>query len=154
MQPRRLVDRQREGLRHRQPVAVLLVKFGMVLGRRVLPGVEQPGRRGIEPSAIFGKGDRQSLAIGGGLLMRQRQAAERFGQILSRWPLGDATGASDQEVGGHAVMAVGYSDASQRFLIRNSWGPKWGINGYFTLPYEYVTNSEMTSDLWTIRLVQ
>ncbi|MBV8818192.1 MAG: C1 family peptidase [Acidobacteriaceae bacterium] len=62
--------------------------------------------------------------------------------------------ANDQELGGHAVMAVGYSDASQRFLIRNSWGPKWGINGYFTLPYEYVTNTDLTSDLWTIRFVE
>ena len=29
-------------------------------------------------------------------------------------------------VGGHAVLAVGYDDKSQRFTVRNSWGTSWG----------------------------
>ena len=29
-------------------------------------------------------------------------------------------------LGGHAVMAAGYDDASQRFLVRNSWGAVGG----------------------------
>ena len=63
--------------------------------------------------------------------------------------------AADESVlGGHAVLAVGYSDASQRFLVRNSWGPAWGINGHFTIPYEYLTNTNLADDFWTIRLVQ
>lgn len=41
-------------------------------------------------------------------------------------------------VGGHAVLAVGYDDASQGFLVRNSWGASWGLGGYFTLPYAYL----------------
>jgi C1A family cysteine protease len=61
---------------------------------------------------------------------------------------------NEQVLGGHAVMAVGYSDASQRFLVRNSWGPSWGINGYFTLPYAYATDQNLADDFWTIRLVQ
>jgi len=32
------------------------------------------------------------------------------------------------------VMAVGYDDSSQRFIVRNSWGKGWGLGGYFTLP--------------------
>jgi C1A family cysteine protease len=57
-------------------------------------------------------------------------------------------------VGGHAVMAVGYDDAAQRFLIRNSWGPDWGKAGYFTMPYEYLTTNSLADDFWTIRIVQ
>lgn len=57
-------------------------------------------------------------------------------------------------VGGHAVMAVGYDDATQRFLIRNSWGPDWGKAGYFTMPYEYLTTNNLADDFWTIRIVQ
>jgi C1A family cysteine protease len=63
-------------------------------------------------------------------------------------------GADEAVLGGHAVLAVGYSDASQRFLVRNSWGPAWGINGHFTIPYTYLTNSDLADDFWTIRLEQ
>lgn len=56
-------------------------------------------------------------------------------------------------VGGHAVLAVGYNDSSQRFVVRNSWGPKWGMKGYFTMPYTYLTTSNLADDFWTIRLV-
>ena len=31
-------------------------------------------------------------------------------------------GPDEDVVGGHAVLAVGYDDASQTFLVRNSWG--------------------------------
>ncbi|WP_280701372.1 C1 family peptidase [Kitasatospora sp. GP82] len=60
---------------------------------------------------------------------------------------------SDQVLGGHAVLAVGYDDSTQRFLVRNSWGPDWGLDGYFTLPYAYLTEQGLSSDFWTIRVV-
>jgi C1A family cysteine protease len=63
-------------------------------------------------------------------------------------------GASETALGGHAVMAAGYDDASGRFLVRNSWGTEWGIGGYFTIPYAYLTNGDLAADFWTIRLVR
>ncbi len=51
-------------------------------------------------------------------------------------------------------MAVGYDDSKQTFLIRNSWGPKWGKKGYFTIPYAYLTSNRLASDFWTIRGVE
>jgi len=60
----------------------------------------------------------------------------------------------DEELlGGHAVLAVGYDDAGSRFLVRNSWGTGWGQEGYFTLPYEYLTERSLSSDFWTVRSV-
>jgi C1A family cysteine protease len=56
-------------------------------------------------------------------------------------------------VGGHAVLAVGYIDAEQMFLVRNSWGPTWGRKGYFKMPYAYLTDADLSDDLWTIRLI-
>ena len=41
---------------------------------------------------------------------------------------------NEQLEGGHAVLAVGYDDANQWFIVRNSWGTEWGIKGDFTLP--------------------
>jgi C1A family cysteine protease len=57
-------------------------------------------------------------------------------------------------IGGHAVMAAGYDDTNQRFIVRNSWGAGWGKNGCFTIPYAYLTSAQLASDFWTIRLVK
>jgi C1A family cysteine protease len=59
--------------------------------------------------------------------------------------------AKEKVVGGHAVMAVGYNDGKERFLVRNSWGPDWGKSGYFTMPYAYLGNRSLSDDFWTVR---
>jgi C1A family cysteine protease len=68
-------------------------------------------------------------------------------------------------VGGHAVLAVGYSNPKGHLIVRNSWGPSWGDHGYFYMPYEYVTGSKaspdsspidgahLASDFWAIQMV-
>ncbi len=57
----------------------------------------------------------------------------------------------ERVVGGHAVLAVGYDDPHRRFIVRNSWGARWGMRGYFTLPYDYLANRDLADDIWTIR---
>jgi C1A family cysteine protease len=57
-------------------------------------------------------------------------------------------------LGGHAVVAVGYDDSTQRFLVRNSWGSGWGQEGYFTMPYGYLTDAGLSADFWTLRMVR
>jgi len=52
-------------------------------------------------------------------------------------------------LGGHAVVAVGYDDSTQRFMVRNSWGKGWGLAGYCTMPYQYL-NSRLASDMWRV----
>ncbi|NTV53149.1 MAG: C1 family peptidase [Candidatus Firestonebacteria bacterium] len=63
----------------------------------------------------------------------------------------DLPQAGERVVGGHAVMAVGYDDVKKRFLVRNSWGTSWGKQGYFTLPYAYLADRNLSDDFWTIR---
>jgi len=58
-----------------------------------------------------------------------------------------------KKIGGHAVLAVGYNEAKQTFLVRNSWGTVWGQKGYFTIPYAYLTNQNLSDGFWTLRLV-
>jgi C1A family cysteine protease len=59
---------------------------------------------------------------------------------------------NDSPIGGHAVMAVGYDDNNQAFIVRNSWGSTWGQAGYFYLPYAYVTNQNLADDFWSLHL--
>lgn len=62
--------------------------------------------------------------------------------------------ANESAIGGHAVLVVGYDDGPGRFRIRNSWGTGWGQNGYFTMPYDYLLNANLSDDFWTIRVVR
>jgi C1A family cysteine protease len=57
-------------------------------------------------------------------------------------------------VGKHAVIAAGYDDGRKWFIVRNSWGRKWGIKGYFTLPYDYILDRNLSADIWTIRRIR
>ena len=55
----------------------------------------------------------------------------------------------ERMMGGHAVLAVGFDQKAKRFLARNSWGKAWGMDGYFTIPFEYLET--LADDFWTIR---
>ena len=57
-------------------------------------------------------------------------------------------------LGGHAVLVVGFDDSNQWFIVRNSWGTSWGDQGYFYLPYAYLVDPNLSSDLWYISTVQ
>src|SRR5512137_857458 len=57
---------------------------------------------------------------------------------------------SERVLGGHAVVGVGYDDTQSRFIVRNSWGTGWGMQGYFTMPYEYLANPHLASDFWVV----
>jgi C1A family cysteine protease len=72
-------------------------------------------------------------------------------QQVSKTGVVDMPRAGEKMLGGHAVLAVGYDDAAKRFTVRNSWGTTWGMKGYFTMPYNYLANRNLSDDLWTIR---
>ena len=49
--------------------------------------------------------------------------------------------------GGHCVCIVGYDDSKKWFICANSWGTSWGDKGYFYMPYAYITDINLASDL-------
>ena len=56
-------------------------------------------------------------------------------------------------LGGHAVLLVGYNKYNNIFIARNSWGTRWGDNGYFYMPFEVIQNNRMSSDFWVIKSI-
>lgn len=81
---------------------------------------------------------------------------------------------SEQSIGGHAVLAVGYflKEAAREgepnddgyLIIRNSWGSDWGIAGYGFLPFRYIQGKiegvdrsatpALSDDYWTIAMLE
>jgi len=59
----------------------------------------------------------------------------------------------ETELGGHAVLCIGYRDSDRRFIVRNSWGD-WGSSGNCFMPYEYLTSRGLASDFWKVTLME
>jgi C1A family cysteine protease len=63
-------------------------------------------------------------------------------------------GSTEKLLGGHAVLAAGYDETKQCFIVRNSWGADWGVKGYCTFPYAYLLDANLCNDFWTVRVVE
>lgn len=57
----------------------------------------------------------------------------------------------EPKMGGHAVLAVGYDDAKQQLIVRNSWGSGWGDNGYFYMPYKFAQDKKRAMEWFTAK---
>ena len=53
----------------------------------------------------------------------------------------------------HAVLAVGYDDRTECITVLNSWGRSFGDDGYFYMPYDYISNSDRAFNFWKIEEV-
>ncbi|CAF3509485.1 unnamed protein product [Rotaria socialis] len=91
------------------------------------------------------------FAFGLGTFLSFAQAQTNGGRVPTPNPMYEPLNAQH---GQHAMLAVGYSDASKCFIVRNSWGDTWGDKGYCYIAYEYMTNPQLCHDLHCIRLVE
>jgi len=58
---------------------------------------------------------------------------------------------SGKREGGHCVCCVGYDDAQQYWICKNSWGPGFGEGGYFRIGYG---ECGIDGDMWAVDGVQ
>ena len=67
-------------------------------------------------------------------------------------PMPSANEVKRGEHGRHAMLCVGYSDVDNVFIVRNSWGSKWGVSGYCYMPYDYLMSKKLNGgDCWILR---
>jgi len=60
-------------------------------------------------------------------------------------------GKDEQKLGGHAMLVCGYNDDRRVFICRNSWSDAWGDKGYCYIPYDYLTNPNISWDAFCIK---
>ena len=79
--------------------------------------------------------------------------------VFDNFPMQTSTGKVsmpafwNKEVGGHAIMIVGYDPASKLYKFANSWATTWGDNGYGYLPSKYLLRYMAEIDLWQVSVV-
>lgn len=57
----------------------------------------------------------------------------------------------EKELGGHEVLMVGYLKSEPHYVLcRNSWTARWGLGGYFLMPWTIVLDRNLSSDFQTI----
>lgn len=60
----------------------------------------------------------------------------------------------DPLLGGHCLFLWGYGNYDADHADgRNSWSDKWGDKGNFHIPFAYLTDPNLTSDLWSVEVV-
>lgn len=81
------------------------------------------------------------------LFHRSAKACVAHGYVLPSF-------ASDTKaVAAHAVLLVGYDNRVGCFIVRNSWGRSWGVDGHCLLRYEDVENPLFATDVVRLRCV-
>lgn len=76
-----------------------------------------------------------------------------YDSFMSKNPIKTLPDILDNIAGGHAVMIVGFTTDGY-WIMRNSWGVKWGEFGYCYLPKDYLLNPDLSDDRWSLRLVK
>ena len=100
--------------------------------------------RASEPHEIM-----QALALGfpvpfGAMIFEGFQRTDRSGDV-------ELPDTGEQCLGGHAMLIVGYNKNERHFIVRNSWGTRWGHNGYCYFPFDYIECPTLAADFWVIR---
>ena len=69
-------------------------------------------------------------------------------QYFQAYTGGVFTGSNNTSAPNHAVLLVGWDDRKGAWLLKNSWGDQWGINGFMWITYN--ANSVGTAPAWVL----
>lgn len=55
--------------------------------------------------------------------------------------------------GDHAMTIYGFNDDTRKFIVLNSWGHKFGYQGWYYISYDDFFNPKLARDFWGIRII-
>jgi C1A family cysteine protease len=79
---------------------------------------------------------------------------DSFNKITKENPVVPMPNKGERTLGGHALCVVGYDMDEKQFIVRNSWGDYWGDGGHCLFPFDYLSNSDLSRDFWTVRKIE
>lgn len=56
----------------------------------------------------------------------------------------------ERKVGGHALLCIGYDIQMHCFIVRNSWGKNWGVQGNCFIPFRVMTDPDLVLERWVV----
>jgi len=99
-------------------------------------------------------GTMKKVLVSGSVFVLGMLVYQSFMTMNGTWTVPIPNTNKEKLLGGHAVCVVGYDDSKKCFLVRNSWGTRWGLKGNFWLPYSFVMNPRLAFDAWVLYSVQ
>jgi hypothetical protein len=122
-----------EGIQRRDP------KFGFTLGRAASAAQYRSyGRRTASPVVALPSADRIVPTLDAGLPVVIAIFEPRQFDYPAPGGFVDTDGPNVPTENAHCVVVVGYDDASERLIVRNSWGRAWGDQGYCYMSYDFI----------------
>ncbi len=91
----------------------------------------------------------QDWPVAGGFLVPESMMApetQKTGRVA-------AFAKGEDNLGGHAVLFVGYDRRAKELIFQNSWGPSWGERGYGRLPFVF-WNEGWLADCRAVKVVE
>ena len=77
----------------------------------------------------------------------------QFNDIVSTDPVVKIPESGQTPIGSHAVCIVGYDQERNQLIVKNSFGPDWGMQGYFLMPFDYAKTEITDSWVFDIDLI-
>ncbi len=112
------------------------------------------GRQAMEYARVAqGHGVRAALADGLPVVFGM-MLHESFNRVPSGKGIVNVPADGEMALGGHAMLIIGYDMEARMYLVRNSWGARWGDRGYCRIPFVMVDNPRMSWDFWIVRSIE
>merc|ERR1711977_169323 len=123
-------------------------------GAQIRDGIKSINRLGVCDEKMWLNDMKRALAVENQPIVFGFSVYESFeGDAVKKTGIMPMPRKGEKLMGGHAVLCCGYDDEKEMFIVRNSWGADWGMDGYFLMPYAFMLDKNSASDFWIVETI-